>query len=176
MTNKEMCLHNLHTARFEHSRWMSKIQLLASGEEEISNLGSSFFETPFGLWFHYQASYFMISNCKDTLSVMKILLRDIDKNYIALYKITVLDRKTTLFGKTISLSELELEKVERYHQRIIDLSDRVLEKMNHFEQIILNKDEKELDSFAEHCKKQEKVSPKKKTSTKFTGARGSSYE
>lgn len=178
MNNKELFLQTLHNARIEHTKWLSKMRILSTGEVDGQyKCHSSFFDTNFALWFQEKATFLLYEHQLTALREVEKLIQHLDGEHTLLYNIAIKKRAKTLLGKIKPFTSSEEKAAEKYFNSIKIISEKIETLLDESSRIIHAMD---VDKFSFMLVKNEdttNTSTKDDTSEKsYGGARGSYYQ
>lgn len=182
MTNKDTCLHHLHKAVVEYTRWVGMIKLLSAGllETNKNELELNISEIDFGKWLYQEAMLFRDTASVDSLYEIEALWKEIHNHFMQIYEVCVLKHKTNIFGMKKPLSDGAIKISAVHYQEIITLSDKLKQHLRVLEKQLKAKGEDEFEILGTYLaavenEKQLEIlekSKKEKSKTSVSGARG----
>jgi len=171
MNNKDKFLYSLHQARLEHTKWVSKMRILASGviDSDIET-PKSFFDTNFSKWFQEKATYLLFEEKCNSLKEIEILMQHLDSEYMLLYNICVKNRSKTFLGKIKPLGKKDEGYAQKYLHSIQFMTKKLEDLLQELNKGIINVRE---NSFYFMEMQEDEKSDKNSKSKKYhSGARG----
>lgn len=143
MNNKDKFLYSLHKARMEHTKWLSKMRILATGtidEEALQH--KNFFETHFAKWFQEKAIYLLSEHSLTSLKEIEKLILHLDGEHTLLYNVAVKNRSKTILGKIKPFSTNEEASAEKYFNAIKIITEKIETLLEEANSRLQNIDEK----------------------------------
>lgn len=125
MTNKDRYIQSLSTAENNHVVWLSNIKLLASDAISKPPEKVRFYETSLPLWAKLVGGELKSKTVEASLTEINTLVRHLDSDYIALYRLVIINRKKGLLGKRKPLSEAKKSAVGKYFKSITIISEKL---------------------------------------------------
>jgi len=182
MTNKDTCLHHLHQAVVEHTRWVGMIKLLSAGllDTNKQEIELNMSEIYFGKWLYEEAMLFRDTTSVDSLYEIEALWKEIHNNFMQIYELCVSKHKSNIFGRKRPLSDGAIKISAVHYQEIITLSDKLKQNLRVFERQLKAKGQDEFEIFGTYLaavenEKQLEIlekSKKEKSKNSVSGARG----
>jgi len=137
MSSKENFIDQLHSASYEHKKWLNKIKVLVSGinvDKESIPLNET--DTPFGKWLYRDAMVFSTQNSKSVLEDITGLYSQCYETYLKIYGLMFMGKEGGFLQGLFSnkkASHSEILLAQKYYEELVVISDALIKRMRTFE-------------------------------------------
>ena len=137
MSPKENFISQLHTANYEHKKWLNSIKVLVSGiSMDKESIPLNEMDTPFGTWLYRDAMVFSTHNSKSVLEEISNLYTRCYESYLKIYGLVFMGKSEGFLQGLFSsnkLSHSQLLLAQKYYEELVIVSDALIKRMRTFE-------------------------------------------
>ena len=149
MSNQIIFNRNLQQARVQNTKWVAMIKILTLNlPTKDYEFEPTLLHTNFGKWFYKEATLLSATNCAGLIEDIELTLLSMYQNFIPIYEITIIDRKTNFLGKNKLLTTLEKETINKFYLKIVAISSKFHKQLKKLEKVLNAKSEQEFAIFS----------------------------